>query len=310
MIYTLTLNPALDMELTVDHLEIGQVLRAKQERCDVGGKGFNVSRVLKLLGVENTAVGIIAGATGNRLAEGLKAEEIKVDLLVITGETRTNISIVGNNPQEYIKVNQSGTAVSFEDAIRLLEKMTQITRLGDLWVLSGSLPPGIPVDFYAQAVRRIRDKGAQAILDTSGPALAASVGSGVCLVKPNAEEATGLTGISIDNLDDAIEAVGKIRALGVGAVVISMGGLGLVAGDQTGTWIAMPPGITLRNPVGAGDALVAGLSAGIHKGWDLSDAIRLGTACGASAAAQPGTGIGSLEEIEILQCEVMVERVK
>jgi 1-phosphofructokinase family hexose kinase len=310
MIYTLTLNPALDMELTVDHLEIGQVHRARQERCDVGGKGFNVSRVLNRLGVANIAVGIIAGATGNRLKEGLEDSGIQTDLLMVAGETRTNISIVGSTASEYIKVNQAGAAVSPEDAEKLLNMVSQRTGPTDLWILSGSLPPGMAVDYYAQIIACIREKSGHALLDTSGAALKAAVGAGVRLVKPNAEEAESLTGTKIDSLDDAIETAAKIRALGVDAVVISLGGLGLAAVDAKGAWIAQPPEICLRNPVGAGDALVAGLAAGIHDRWDLPASIRLGTACGASAAAQPGTGVGSLEEITSLQSKVVIKQVR
>lgn len=177
-------------------------------------------------------------------------------------------------------------------------------------MISGSLPPGIPVDFYACVITRINMQGGQAILDASGAALVWGLKAGVRLVKPNAEEAAGLIDQPVGSVEEAHEAAERIRALGVEAVVISLGGSGLVATDPTGKWVARPLDIPLCNPVGAGDALVAGLAAAFAHGEDLASALQLGTACGASAASQPGTGIGSKAEIAALRQMVIVERVK
>jgi 1-phosphofructokinase family hexose kinase len=306
MIYTLTANPALDLELTVTQIKLGEIHRALAERVDIGGKGFNVSRVLKALGVENIALGFIAGATGARLEKGLKDCGIMTDLVTVAGETRTNVSIVGSGPGDYLKVNQAGARIGAEDAGCMLKEIGKITQPGDLWVLSGSLPPGAPEDFYLQVIERVRGAGGQVILDTSGPALENACRSGVMLLKPNAEEAAELTREGVESFEDARRAARKINSWGVKAVVISMGGQGAVGVDSSGCWVVTPPRIELKNPVGAGDALVAGLAAGITQGMVLAEALRLGTACGASAASRPGTGVGSREEILALLPQVVV----
>ena len=309
MIYTLTLNPALDLELTVAEIRLGHIHRAKTEKIDFGGKGFNVSRVLNVLGVPNIAFGFIAGFTGMRLELELKSAGITNNLQRINGETRTNISIVGGDAGNYIKINQAGAAISSEDVHVMLEKMGRVTHAGDLWVLSGSLPPGAPVDIYSQVIAVIRLAGGQVILDTSGPALSKACRAGVRLLKPNAEEAEELTHLPVRTVPEAWKAAQWIRDLDVETVVISMGGQGALALDDAGCYVVKPPAIELRNPVGAGDALVAGLAAGLSQGKTLVDALRLGAACGASAVAQPGTGVGTRAEIYELMEGVMAQKL-
>ncbi len=307
MIYTLTPNPALDLELTVAKIQMGQIHRATGERIDFGGKGFNVSRVLNVLGIPNVALGFIAGTAGTHLELGLRAGGITTDLTRIAGETRTNVSIVGSGPENYIKINQPGAAPGTEDIRRLLKKIASMTLPGDLWVLSGSLPPGAPEDFYQLVITRVRNAGGEAILDTSGAALGKACREGVRLLKPNAEEASQLTGQPVGTLQEAWKAAQTIQSWGARVVVLSLGEKGAVAVESDHAWLVKPPRIAMKNPVGAGDALVAGLAAGMSQNRAMVDTLRLGTACGASAAGHPGTGVGSKEEILALMGDVDVK---
>jgi 1-phosphofructokinase family hexose kinase len=309
MIYTLTLNPALDLEFTVEHIEMGSVHRALASRADVGGKGFNVSRVLSLIGENTTAIGFTGGGTGKRLEEGLNNLHIPCELVQVRGETRTNVSIISGSPSEYIKINHPGPQVAGEEVEKILARMGEMTCPSDIWVLSGSLPPGVNRDFYARAITLIHAAKGLVILDTSGPALKYGCAAGPELVKPNAEEAAELVGMLVDGPETAIEASKALIALGPAQVVLSLGAQGGVALDGKNAWIARSPNIQATNPVGAGDALVAGLSAGMRRGWTLDQSLRLGIACGASAAQQPGTGIGSLDEIMRLSTQVEIRQV-
>jgi len=171
MIYTVTLNPALDKEYTVDELKQDEVLRAHAVSIDYGGKGFNVSRMLHSLGVDNTALGFVGGATGQTIERGLAELNIKTALTGIREETRTNISIVSEKEKHYIKVNEPGPLISKEEIDHLLQQVDEFVHPNDWWVLAGSLPRGVPNDFYANLINHIHQGGAFAVLDTSGQAL-------------------------------------------------------------------------------------------------------------------------------------------
>jgi 1-phosphofructokinase family hexose kinase len=307
MIYTLTPNPALDLEYRVDDIRLGKIHRAEAVSADWGGKGFNVSRVLQVLGEESTAVGFAAGFTGQRLLKGLSESGIRTELIWLAGETRTNISLVGKTDGAYLKVNEPGPTAKLEDVDRLMHRINELSRPGDLWVLSGSLPRGISVDFFARVIRIVKQKGSRVILDTSGAALVEGCGADPDLVKPNAEEASELTAMDITSVAGAVNALARIARLGPERVVISLGELGAVAGANGIGYYTRPLPVQIANPVGAGDALVAGLAAGWVRGWPMKEMLRLGIACGASAAAQTGTGIGSRAEIEKLASAVTVE---
>jgi 1-phosphofructokinase family hexose kinase len=304
MIYTLTLNPALDRELTVPAFAFDQVLRASAVRVDYGGKGFNVSRALAALGAESMALGFVGGATGESLTMGLADLGIRTDFVQVAGETRTNVSIVTEDHAHYLKVNDPGPAITPAEQTALLQKTRALAQPGDWWVLAGSLPPGVPATFYAEVIRSVQSAGAQAVLDTSGEPLRVGCTARPFLVKPNAAEAGELAGARVTSLDEARSAIGKIRALGVQNVVISLGRVGALYSDGQNVWQAKPPEVDERNPIGAGDALVAGLVWALSHSYSSPEALRWGVACGAAAASLDGTAMGSKSLVESLVRQV------
>src|SRR5215213_4147196 len=171
MIYTLTLNPAVDRELTVPAIEFDSVLRAGEARTDFGGKGFNFSRLLKGMNEPSIAVGFLGGTVGELLQKGLQSLGIGADFVWVSEETRTNVSVVTQSHDHYIKVNEKGPLVDEAKQKELLDKIDSLAKPGDWWVLAGSLPPGVTNDFYAQVVRALNKHEAQAILDTTGELL-------------------------------------------------------------------------------------------------------------------------------------------
>jgi 1-phosphofructokinase family hexose kinase len=306
MIYTITLNPALDREMTVPEIGLDRVLRAKAIQTDFGGKGFNVSRALLALGVESIALGFIGGAIGDQMIAGLSELGIRTDFVRVHGETRINLSVVDANHMHYLKVNEPGPLVTKVEAAAMLEKISWLVRKGDWWILAGTSPPGIQHSFVTEIIHRIQATGAFVILDMESAWLREGCASNAFLVKPNATEAGGLIGNQISTINDALDALAKIHLIGAERVVISLGKAGAVYSDGLHTWWAEPPLIKERNPIGAGDAMVAGLAWALQKNLFGNDVLRWGVACGAAAASLDGTAVGSLPLVEKLAAYVRI----
>jgi 1-phosphofructokinase family hexose kinase len=309
MVYTVTLNPAVDRELTVADFAFDTVLRASGSRVDCGGKGFNVSRMLASLGASSVALGFAGGKSGELLAEALAELGIETAFTWIESETRTNVSIVTEQHNRYLKVNESGPTVSAKDQATLLEKMAKLVQPGDWWVLAGSLPPGVSETIYAEMTALIRTGGGQVILDTSGAALLAGCGERPFLIKPNENEASSMSGLPIDSPEDAVAAARKIQQSGTQNVVISLGKAGAIFTDGQAAWLAASPSIQERNPIGAGDSMVGGVVYGLSEGQPLAEALRWGIACGAATASLAGTAVGSAELVASLLAQVTVKQL-
>lgn len=309
MIYTVTLNPAVDRELSVDKIKFSTVLRASEWRVDCGGKGFNVARMLKNLGVESRALGFAAGKSGEFLNESLNARGIATDFIWVAGETRTNISIVSSENDRYVKVNEPGPAISETDVDALLQKIKQSAHKGDWWILAGSLPPGVLPSIYTQMARIIQSAGAYAVIDTSDQSLKESCRVNPFMVKPNDVEAKALTGLNVGSVKELVRAGKAIRDMGPAHVVISLGKKGAILVNGKEVLLASSPEIVEQNPIGAGDSMVAGLVWGISQGASMSEALCRGIACGAATAGRKGTGIGTLDQVNTLLSGIKVSQL-
>lgn len=310
MIFTVTLNPAVDRELTVDEIVFDTVLRASDWRVDCGGKGFNVARMLKSLGISSVALGFAAGKSGEMLDDKLRSLGIETEFVWVAGETRTNVSIVSAENGQYVKVNEPGPTITKADLVQLAEKIGERVRPGDWWVLAGSLPPGVPPLYYTELITIIQTAGAKVFLDTSDEALRLNCAAKPLLVKPNDEEAHELTGLPVSTPQE-IAAVGMaISAMGPGSVIISLGKEGAVLVDEGKAWLAASPKIAAANPIGAGDSMVAGVVWGLSRGDSMQDALCKGIACGAATAGRKGTTVGSLEQVNELLAQVQIDPVQ
>jgi 1-phosphofructokinase family hexose kinase len=310
MIFTLTLNPAVDRELTVPKVEFDSVLRASEARLDFGGKGFNVSRLLRGMDEPSTAVGFLGGNAGQLLQNGLQSLGIGTDFVRVPGETRTNVSIVTQSHDHYIKVNEKGPQDDAAKQKELLDKIDSLAKRGDWWVLAGSLPPGIADDFYARIVNVLNQHGARAILDTSGECLKIGCVEKPYLVKPNAEEAHLLTALPVDTPAQIAAAATEIRNMGAQNVVISMGKAGALLQTPQATWLTHSPKIKEKNPIGAGDSMVGGLVWALTQGFTLKESLGWGVASGAATASLSGTEVGSRPLIEELFSQVRYESLE
>jgi len=309
-IYTLTLNPAVDRELTVKSIEYDCVLRASEWRVDYGGKGFNVSRMLKSLGANSVAIGFAGGKSGEILKDGLETLGIGTDFVWVSGETRTNVSIVNGDHSHYIKVNEPGPTITASEQGILLDNIKALSKPGDWWVLAGSLPPGVPANIYEKIIDIIKEANGKVILDTSGNPLVHGCQAGPYLVKPNDIELQNLTGMPTENMAEVLEAAQSLLSQGVSSTLISMGKRGALLLTEQGAWVITSPKVEERNPIGAGDSLVGGLVWGLWKGLEIKEAARWGVACGAAAASLSGTAVGSLELVTSLYEQTYAETIK
>lgn len=307
MIFTVTLNPAVDRELTVGEIVFDTVLRASQWQVDCGGKGFNVARMLNSLGVSSVAMGFAAGKTGELLEEKLKTLGIETDFVWVEGETRTNVSIVSSENSSYVKVNEPGPAIKKSDLDQLKEKIAGQVKPGDWWVLAGSVPPGVAADFYGELIELIHAAGAKVFLDTSGEAFKQSCSAGPLLVKPNDVEAHELTGLPISTTEEIAFAAEALQKKGPANVIVSLGKEGALLVNGQAAWKAASPDIVEKNPIGAGDSMVAGVVWGLSQGGTMQDALCRGIACGAATASQNGTTVGTLAQVKDLLPKVELE---
>jgi len=310
MIYTITLNPAVDKELVVPALEFDTVLRSQKINVDYGGKGFNVSRILKSLETDSVALGFAGGNSGELLRDGLESLHIDTDFVWVSGETRTNVSIVTEIPSHYVKVNEPGPTISTEELKTLRQKVVQLAKSGDWWVLAGSLPPGVSTIIYADLIKDIQAAGAFVILDTSGDALKHGCAAKPFLAKPNDAEAHMLTGLPVNNMSEIATAAKMIQAAGVGTVVISLGKAGALLVDGDHVWQVESPVIQESNPIGAGDSMVGGLVWALSQGMPMVDAVTWGIACGAATASMPGTAVGTKELVDTLHPQVKIHQLE
>jgi len=300
VIVTVTPNPGLDRTLTVSRISFDEMIRASGSRLDWGGKGFNVSRALQALGTRSVATGFVGGPTGQMLSRGLAGLGIATDLMPIAGETRTNTIVTEAASGRYIKVNEPGPTVQPEELAAFLDRVRARIRRGDLWALCGSLPPGVPLGFYAQLVRLLQAGGAQTLLDASGAPLTLACSAGPYLVKPNAVEAAEVTGQEIRSEADALEAIQFFLQQGVTLVALSLGGRGLLLGSRQRVVRAVPPRVQVRNPVGAGDALLGGLAWALERRLPQDEVARWGVAAGTVAAMRDGVSVGTRAEVQAL----------
>jgi 1-phosphofructokinase family hexose kinase len=266
--------------------------------------------MLMSLGTSSVAVGYVGGNTGRRLENGLHKLGVETDFVWVESETRTNISIVTQVHDRYIKVNEKGPLVNEAKQAELLDKIDSIAKAGDWWVLAGSLPPGVDEDFYARIIKVLNGKQAVPILDTTGEALRLGCDEKPFLIKPNGEETQALTGLPVETSTQVATAASKLREMGAQNVVISLGKSGALLQTDEATWMVHPPVVKEKNPIGAGDSMVGGLVWALAQGIPLNEALSWGVASGAAAASLSGTDVGSLTLITEIRSQVRIEALE
>jgi 1-phosphofructokinase family hexose kinase len=306
MIVTVTLNPSYDRTLGVAALVPGAIHRARVVREDAGGKGVNVSRALSLLGIESEVLGFFGGRTGRALVDALTTSGHRVHAIAVEGEARQNLTLCDDATGEVTKINEPGPTVDRHAITELWRRVDACLEPGDLWVLSGSLPPGAPTELYADLCDRIAQKGAVAFVDASGAVLSSAVAARPHLVKPNTDEASDLVGRRLSGDEDHGRAALELAGRGIARVVLTRGADGLVLASAGELVLTTPPSVAIKSPIGAGDAALAGLLWAELDGVSPSEMARRATACGTAAAMQEGTGVGQRELVLEILAKVTV----
>ncbi len=309
MIYTVTLNPAIDKTAEIPNFRPGQVNRAQAIREDAGGKGINVSKCLKALGTESVAAAILAGETGHRLAELVGQEGLAVLPVQAQGQTRTNLKIVDRESGQNTDINEPGPYVGAEVLQTLLDSLCQSILPGDIVVLSGSLPKGAPRDTYRRWTEVLRTLGAQVILDADEEAMAEGVKAAPCMVKPNETELARLLGRPMETDAQFLAGGKELLAMGISNVVISLGGRGALFLWEDAVYRAESLSVPVQSTVGAGDSVVAAMAYGMEQGLPRQDRIALAMAMGAASVMQSGTQAPDRETVTRLARQVSIKKV-
>ncbi|HZQ81235.1 MAG TPA: 1-phosphofructokinase family hexose kinase [Gaiellaceae bacterium] len=293
MIVTVTLNAAIDRTLTVPNFQRGQRHRASAGATLAGGKGINVARALKILGVPVVATGLVGGSTGSRIIEQLTTEAILNDFVHIEGESRTSTAVVDPTGGTYTEINEWGPAVQAGELETLLEKLRYLTQDAEFVVFAGSLPRDVSDDFYAEATRELAKRHVPTVLDTEGEPLRLGVEAEPFLVSPNQIEAEALVGQEFHDDEDFRLALDGIADLGARNVLITTedGALALLREDREAhRYRADAPRVDPVSAVGSGDVLLAAFLAARHAGRSNDESLRAAVAAGAAATLEVGAG--------------------
>lgn len=308
-VVTVTLNPAVDKTLVVPNFKFERVVRVREVFTYPSGKGVNVARVLVRLGVPAICLGFVGGHAGAFLADRLTEEGIEHDFTFVAGETRVNLTI--RDPETGLEVHlvEPGSPVTHEDWGRFLETFERHLP-NAIWVaLCGSLPPGTPVDSYAQLILLAHEHKVPCALDTSGDALREGVKASPQLVKPNRQELAELLGEPMENEGKLINGVRKLLGFDIRKVAVSLGKDGAVGSDGREFWKAIPPPVQTVNTIGSGDALLGGLIFALVKDMPFEEALRFAVATGTANTLVDGPGYVDIKSVKEIAGKVTVQKL-
>ena len=304
MIYTVTLNPSIDYIVHVTDFKPGTVNRMTKDFKFPGGKGINVSRILKRLNISSSALGFLGGFTGTFIQEVLEKEGLPCDFTPINEDSRINIKL---KSQVETEINGAGPNITNEEIQALKEKLSQVTK-EDIVIFSGSTPATLRKDFYQELIQIIKDKEAEFVIDTTGGALTEALSAAPLLIKPNNHELGALYGVELNTIDEIIPYGKKLLAKGPRYVLISMAGDGALLFTNDGVYQSNVLKRTVKNSVGAGDSMIAGFVGGFAKTKDPIEAFRWGVACGSGTAFSDD--LASREMIDSLLPEVEIKQIE
>jgi 1-phosphofructokinase/tagatose 6-phosphate kinase len=317
MIVTVTMNAAIDRTLTVPNFQRGQRHRASEGMALAGGKGINIARALKRLGVPVVATGLAGGGNGTRIVEDLTAEAILNDFVRIEEDSRTSTAIVDPAGGTYTEVNEWGPRVQPQELEMLLEKLIYLSRGADYVIFAGSLPRGIEDGFYAEAIRELNRRGVLTVLDSAGEALRLGAQAEPFLVSPNEREAEALVGQEFHDDDDFLGGLEAIAEVGARNVLITResGCWALLRSErEPRRYRVLAPRIDPVSAVGSGDVLLAGFIAARLEQRSDEEALRFAVAAGAASTLELGAGRFEEREagrlvsgVEVAQLEPVAE---
>jgi 6-phosphofructokinase 2 len=307
MIYTLTMNPSLDRTIDVEEFIYDDVNTIVEEKEYVSGKGIDVSRVIKELGGQSIALGIVGGYSGLELEGRLVNEGVLCDFTRVNAETRTNIIIHQRKKKMQTFLSTPGPHVSPLETATIFNKLKDLPR-GSHLVISGSLPPDMSETFFAQIITTVRDKDISVFLDTDGETLKNGVQARPYLIKPNIHEFNRLAEKNMKDVEELCRAAEPYLEF-IDRVVISAGARGAVGVSRQERYHVVPPKVNVKSSMGAGDSLLAGFIFALNEGASFKDALALGVACGTAATLNPMQALCVREDVYQIRKEVVIKSI-
>ncbi len=297
LILTLTVNPAIDRNVTADRLvfeDRGYIISSDES---AGGRGINASRVIHAFGGQTLAILVSGGRSGTQFEQLVRATGFPVEITPIHNEIRTNLTITDKQGLT-VKLNEAGPAMEKSELEALEKSVLRHLEQASWLMLCGSIPPGVPPDFYARLIEASRKKKVRTMLDTDGDALQLGVEAKPTVVHANQQEAERVLRVAVLTRAHFFDAARRLRTMGAGAVVLSLGSRGAVGASGKSMVEALAPRVDAVCPIGAGDALAAAFTWAMDKGGTFEDALRWGVAAGTASAKLPGVSFASLAETE------------
>jgi len=309
MILCLNLNAAIDKTIVVSSFEINHIHRPEAVVALAGGKGCNVARALKKLDEVPVVSGWVGGFAGQFIEKELHTEGIQTDFIHTDFESRTCTSILDNEKQTMTEIYEVGEPVPLDKIEQLRDQIRANIKNYKAVTLSGSLPPAVPPDFYADLIEIAKKEGVLTFLDSSGAALHAGLEAGPFLVKPNETEAKSLLGLSPDRAFDSARAAAEIASRYETNVVLSLGAKGAIAVKEKQVFLVESPNVDAKSAVGSGDCMLAGLAHGVLTGLTFEKALICGVAAGTANTLMIGAGQFNIEDFERLRSQIHTSRM-
>jgi 6-phosphofructokinase 2 len=305
MIYTITLNPALDRTIWIQKVRDDVSNRILEEKSFAGGKSVDVSKVLKNLGVDNIALGFVGGFAGRELEGRLLNEGIETDFVRVSGETRTNIIIHETDTGKQLAFNARGPEIKPDELMQFIEQLERLP-CGEVVAIGGSIPLGVSPEIYRKIINLVKKCQAKVVLDVDGEALRQGIKALPNVIKPNIHELSELAGRELKGLDDVVSAARSINQQGVEIVLISMGAKGILLVSDGQQYLAVPPNVNVESTIGAGDSSVAGFIFGLVQGKDLKQCLIYAVAAGTATTLRQGTALCQKDDFERIVPQVSI----
>jgi len=305
MIYTITLNPALDRTIWIQKVRDDVSNRILEEKSFAGGKSVDVSKVLKNLGVDNIALGFVGGFAGRELEGRLLNEGIETDFVRVSGETRTNIIIHETGTGKQLAFNARGPEIKPDELMQFIEQLEKLP-CGEVVAIGGSIPLGVSPEIYRKIISLVKRCQAKVVLDVDGEALRQGIKALPNVIKPNIHELSELAGRELKGLDDVVSAARSINQQGVEIVLVSMGAKGILLVSEGQQYLAVPPNVNVESTIGAGDSSVAGFVSGLVRGKDLKQCLIYAVAAGTATTLRQGTALCQKDDFERIVPQVML----
>jgi 6-phosphofructokinase 2 len=307
MIYTITLNPILDRIVEVEELMYDDVNVVVEEKKYPGGKGIDVSRVIKELGGQSLAMGFVGGYNGLEIVGRLVNEGVMCDFTKIHNETRAHITIFQRKKKLQTLLGTLCPEISQIEVDEFFRKVQEIPA-NSYAIISGNIPQGMSDSFYAQLITTLKERDVKVILDTDEEALKRGADAGPYLLKPNIHEFSRLVKTNVSEIEDIIKYARPYEDK-IKYIVVSMGAKGVVGISKEGNYHVIPPKINVRSSIGAGDSLVAGIIFALSENTPFEDALLLGVACGTASALNPGSDLCNKNDIDMIKKDVLIKKI-